>query len=220
MAKRRDARPMPTLTWPSNSTQTGSRSVASRTLQRGWHARTSTERPVWCFVQAPMIATWAQPPRAPSHRDRAGPARKSLGCAPLATSGSLAISAERPAVSECRCETLAVTGRLSVPAPEQNQGFGLNCRGDGRPAHLGGLAAGEERGGVRSSSRDLLPWFRESAVGTIEASPKEARAPRGAPGESDGGNRTRSTPAGDRKRSKRKRANRRGRRPAGRSPKP
>jgi hypothetical protein len=36
-------------------------------------------------------------------------------------------------------------------------------------------AVGELRGGVRSGSRDLLPWFRESAVRTIETSPTRPR---------------------------------------------
>ena len=62
-------------------------------------------------------------------------------CAPLATSASLAISAERPAISECRSATLAGAGLVSVPARERNQGSGLSGRGGGRPARAAGLAA-------------------------------------------------------------------------------
>ena len=63
----------------------------------------------------------------------------------LATSASLAISAERPAISECRCATLAGAGLVSVPARERNQGSGLSSRGDGRPEPAAGLAAGESQ---------------------------------------------------------------------------
>ena len=40
----------------------------------------------------------------------------------MATSASLAISAERPAISERKCATLAGAGPVSVPARERNQG--------------------------------------------------------------------------------------------------
>jgi hypothetical protein len=39
--------------------------------------------------------------------------------------------------------TLADAGLLSVPVPERNQGFGISCRGEGRPEGVVGLAAGE-----------------------------------------------------------------------------
>ena len=58
---------------------------------------------------------------------------------------SLALSAGRLAISECRCPTLAGGGLLSVPAPERNQGSGLSGRGDGLPEGADGLAAGDER---------------------------------------------------------------------------
>jgi hypothetical protein len=64
----------------------------------------------------------------------------------LATSASLAISAERPAISECRSSTLAGAALLSVHAPERNQGSGLSGRDDGRPEGTAGLAAGDLQG--------------------------------------------------------------------------
>ena len=63
----------------------------------------------------------------------------------LAISASFAISAQRPAMSECRCAMLAGAGLVSVPARERNQGAGRSGRGDGRPEPATGLAAGEER---------------------------------------------------------------------------
>ena len=81
-----------------------------------------------------------------------GPARlRCVACALVATSASLAISAERPAISERRCATLAGSNLLSVPAPERNQGFGLSGHGDGRPEGAAGLAAGEYE--VRNHAR-------------------------------------------------------------------
>jgi hypothetical protein len=66
------------------------------------------------------------------------------------SNASPAIPAERPAISECRCATLAVAGLRSVPAHTRNQGSGLSGRGDGRPEGAAGLAAGDEQ------ARDLL----------------------------------------------------------------
>jgi hypothetical protein len=63
----------------------------------------------------------------------------------VAISASFAISAQRPAMSECRCAMLAGAGLVSVPARERNQGAGRSGRGDGRPEPATGLAAGEER---------------------------------------------------------------------------
>jgi hypothetical protein len=51
----------------------------------------------------------------------------------------------RPAISECRCATLAGAGLVSVPARERNQGTGRSCRGDGRHGRPAGLAAGDKR---------------------------------------------------------------------------
>jgi hypothetical protein len=78
----------------------------------------------------------------------------------LATSASLAISAERPAISECRCATIAGAGLLSVPARERNQGSGLSGRGHGRPERAAGLAAGDEhvsRGRVAETCVERKP---------------------------------------------------------------
>jgi hypothetical protein len=68
----------------------------------------------------------------------------------------LPISAERPAVSEGRCVTLADVGLLSVPVTERNQGFGISCRGDGRPEGVVGLAVGEQEGGAGARSWTCL----------------------------------------------------------------
>ena len=76
----------------------------------------------------------------------------------LARTGSLAVSAERPAISECRCPTLSSAGLLNVPARERNQGSGLSRCGDGRPERAARLAAGEYGGRARVLVRLLLRW--------------------------------------------------------------
>jgi hypothetical protein len=63
----------------------------------------------------------------------------------VARNMSPAISAERPAVSECRCAKLASVGVLGVPAPERNHGAGLIGRGDGGPEGATGLPDGESQ---------------------------------------------------------------------------
>ena len=74
-------------------------------------------------MPAPALAGARQSRRCPAADlcscSRAGLASRLLL---LATSVSLAISAERPAISECRCATLAGAGLVSVPARERNQG--------------------------------------------------------------------------------------------------
>jgi len=76
----------------------------------------------------------------------------------LARSASVAVSAERPAISECRCATVADPGLHGVPVPERNRGFGVSGRGDGcgRPEGAAGLAAGECRGPDEAASRVVV----------------------------------------------------------------
>ena len=106
---------------------------------RGSSAVSGTARPasVNTRYSRPPLTTTAEPTTTP--------------VALLATSASLAISAERPAISDRRCATLAGSNLLSVPAPERNQGFGLSGHGDGRPEGAAGLAAGEYE--VRNHAR-------------------------------------------------------------------
>ena len=118
---------------------------------------------------APFVATSgpASTPRAGYCFDPGASTKAaSTRCALVATSASLAISAERPAISECRCATLAGAGLVSVPAHERNQGSGLSGRGDGglnaRPASL----LGNRRCAASTRARPASVAARVSKPGT------------------------------------------------------
>ena len=89
-------------------------------------------------------------PRADALRERTGATARRFR---TWRGASLAISAEKPAIFECRCATLAGAGLVSGPARERNQGSGLSGRGDGRPERAAGLTAGESQGRAPDTSR-------------------------------------------------------------------
>ncbi len=72
----------------------------------------------------------------------------------------------RPAISECRCVTLAGCGLLSVPMPERSQGFGTGYRRDGRP---------EGRVGVTAHARTRPGRDERRAVAVAGCSPSADR---------------------------------------------
>ena len=74
----------------------------------------------------------------------------------LANCASLAISAERPAISECRYATLAGAGFVSVPARDRNQGSHLGGRVRRTPERAAALAGGETHVRDPSRSEDVL----------------------------------------------------------------
>ena len=85
--------------------------------------------------------------------------------AQLATSASVAISAERPAISECRCATLPGAGLASAPARERNQAVASAVAATGRmnarPASLlASFATSETQMRCRAFvlPQDFLGW--------------------------------------------------------------
>ena len=95
----------------------------------------------------------------------------------LAKLGALAILADRPAISECRCATLADACLLSVPAPERNQGSGLGGRGDGWHEGSAGLAAGDEQVRGTRWSRRAFVLARVSGFRELSFRPSHGRSP-------------------------------------------
>ena len=137
------------------------RDVASRLLQQRNVAATRG-RFTGVSSISPAERRWPlSARRLPAHRIVAS----SPPALPMATSASLAISADRHAISECRCATLAGAGLVSVPARDRNQGS-WSQRSRRRTARTRGWPRGWRRAGARAGTGGhLLCWRRGTQRG-------------------------------------------------------